>query len=60
MEDQISNLCEQLLAERDDAKAHALAVKLREELHKYIEQTRRKVLFFTPDKHPLPKVSNSG
>lgn len=60
MEDQISNLCQRLLAEQDDAKAQALAVTLREELHKYVEQTRKKLLLLTPDKPQLPGVSNPG
>lgn len=43
MEDQIRSLCEQILTERDEEKATALIVTLRERLHQYVLQLRTRL-----------------
>jgi hypothetical protein len=44
IEDKIRARCGQLLAEQDEAKLTPLIVELRDELHRYIEQLRAKLV----------------
>ena len=57
MEDTIRELCNQLLAERDEEKAQALAARLRAELHDYIEQLRTNLALFSP---PEPTLTSGA
>ena len=46
MEDKIRSLCQQIATERDEAKATSLIVRLRGELHQYVEQLRKKLVTY--------------
>lgn len=43
MADQIRNLCQQIVAERDEKEATRLIVMLRDELHQYVERLRARL-----------------